>query len=199
MAPRNCRRRPSTAPHRSDPCGCRQARQRGRRCAVPDCTALPPCRWPAGGLRQRRLAPPIPPQPERCTTSATAPSRPRCTAWCSSTRPASLPTPRPAPGPRCRASSQKNSAPSSNAASWRTAFRGCAAASAATTSSWPSAASGAASARRAVRAGCRRRRRTWWTTAHAVPPGPSPGSNNPPDCLCPDSAYRIAFGPRAGQ
>jgi hypothetical protein len=30
-------------------------------------------------------------------------------------------------------------------------------------------------------------------------PGPSPGTNSPPDCSCPGSAYRIAFGPRAGQ
>ena len=30
-------------------------------------------------------------------------------------------------------------------------------------------------------------------------PGPSPGTNSPPDCLCPGSAYRIALGPRAGQ
>ena len=30
-------------------------------------------------------------------------------------------------------------------------------------------------------------------------PGPSPGTNSPLDCLCPGSAYRIAFGPRAGQ
>ena len=30
-------------------------------------------------------------------------------------------------------------------------------------------------------------------------PGPSPGTNSPPDCLSPGSAYRIAFGPRAGQ
>ncbi len=30
-------------------------------------------------------------------------------------------------------------------------------------------------------------------------PGPSPGTNSPLDCLRPDSAYRIAFGPRAGQ
>jgi hypothetical protein len=29
-------------------------------------------------------------------------------------------------------------------------------------------------------------------------PDPSPGTNSPPDCLCPGSAYRIAFGPRAG-
>ena len=30
-------------------------------------------------------------------------------------------------------------------------------------------------------------------------PGPSPGTNGPLDCLCPGSAYRIAFDPRAGQ
>lgn len=30
-------------------------------------------------------------------------------------------------------------------------------------------------------------------------PGPSPGTNSPLDCSCPGSAYRIAFGPRAGQ
>jgi len=30
-------------------------------------------------------------------------------------------------------------------------------------------------------------------------PGPSPGTNSPQDCLRPGSAYRIAFGPRAGQ
>ena len=30
-------------------------------------------------------------------------------------------------------------------------------------------------------------------------PGPSPGTNSPLDCLCPGSAYRIAFGARAGQ
>ncbi len=30
-------------------------------------------------------------------------------------------------------------------------------------------------------------------------PGPSPDTNSPLDCLCPGSAYRIAFGPRAGQ
>jgi hypothetical protein len=30
-------------------------------------------------------------------------------------------------------------------------------------------------------------------------PGPSPGTNSPPDCLCPGSAYRIGLGPRAGQ
>ena len=30
-------------------------------------------------------------------------------------------------------------------------------------------------------------------------PSPSPGTNSPPDCLCPGSAYRIALGPRAGQ
>ena len=28
-------------------------------------------------------------------------------------------------------------------------------------------------------------------------PGPSPGTDSPLDCLCPGSAYRIAFGPRA--
>ena len=36
----------------------------------------------------------------------------------------------------------------------------------------------------------------------AVPgqwPGPSPGTNSRLDCLSPGSAYRIAFGPRAGQ
>ena len=27
--------------------------------------------------------------------------------------------------------------------------------------------------------------------------GPSPGTNSPPDCLSPGSAYRIAFGPAA--
>ena len=39
-------------------------------------------------------------------------------------------------------------------------------------------------------------------TLQAAPgqwPGPSPGTNSPVDCLCPGSAYRIAFGPRAGQ
>ncbi|MCE2692522.1 MAG: hypothetical protein LW862_22440, partial [Rubrivivax sp.] len=39
-------------------------------------------------------------------------------------------------------------------------------------------------------------------TLQAAPgqwPGPSPGTNSPLDCLCPGSAYRIAFGPRAGQ
>jgi hypothetical protein len=39
-------------------------------------------------------------------------------------------------------------------------------------------------------------------TLQAAPgqwPGPSPGTSSPPDCLCPGSAYRIAFGPRAGQ
>ena len=30
-------------------------------------------------------------------------------------------------------------------------------------------------------------------------PGPSPGTNSPLDCLSPGAAYRIAFGPRAGQ
>ncbi|MDP1900728.1 MAG: transposase [Rubrivivax sp.] len=30
-------------------------------------------------------------------------------------------------------------------------------------------------------------------------PGPSPGTSSPLDCLCPGSAYRIAFGGRAGQ
>ena len=30
-------------------------------------------------------------------------------------------------------------------------------------------------------------------------PDPSPGTNSPPDCLSPGSAYRIAFIPRAGQ
>lgn len=30
-------------------------------------------------------------------------------------------------------------------------------------------------------------------------PDSSPGTNSPPDCSCPGSAYRIAFGPRAGQ
>ena len=30
-------------------------------------------------------------------------------------------------------------------------------------------------------------------------PGPSPGTDSPLDCLCPSSAYRIAFGPCAGQ
>jgi len=30
-------------------------------------------------------------------------------------------------------------------------------------------------------------------------PGPSPGTSSPPDCPCPGSAYRIAFGPRAGR
>ena len=29
-------------------------------------------------------------------------------------------------------------------------------------------------------------------------PGSLPGTNSPPDCLSPGSAYRIAFGPRAG-
>lgn len=27
-------------------------------------------------------------------------------------------------------------------------------------------------------------------------PGPAPGINSPPDCLCPGSAYRIALVPR---
>ena len=39
-------------------------------------------------------------------------------------------------------------------------------------------------------------------TLQAAPgqwPGPSPGTNSPLDCLSPGSAYRIAFGPRAGQ
>jgi hypothetical protein len=39
-------------------------------------------------------------------------------------------------------------------------------------------------------------------TLQAAPgqwPGPSPGTNTPLECLCPGSAYRIAFGPRAGQ
>jgi hypothetical protein len=38
-------------------------------------------------------------------------------------------------------------------------------------------------------------------TLQAAPgqwPGPSPGTDRPADCLCPGSAYRIAFGPRAG-
>ena len=35
-----------------------------------------------------------------------APSRPRCTIWCSSTRPTSSPIPRPALGLRCRGSSK---------------------------------------------------------------------------------------------
>ena len=30
-------------------------------------------------------------------------------------------------------------------------------------------------------------------------PGPSSAANSPLECLCPGSAYRIAFGPRAGQ
>ena len=30
-------------------------------------------------------------------------------------------------------------------------------------------------------------------------PGPLPGTHSPLDCVCPGSAYRIAFGPRAGQ
>jgi hypothetical protein len=30
-------------------------------------------------------------------------------------------------------------------------------------------------------------------------PSPSPGTYGPLDCLCPGSAYRISFGPRAGQ
>ena len=39
-------------------------------------------------------------------------------------------------------------------------------------------------------------------TLQAAPgqwPGHSPGTNSPLDCLCPNSAYRTAFGPRAGQ
>ncbi|MCA3222251.1 MAG: transposase [Burkholderiales bacterium] len=30
-------------------------------------------------------------------------------------------------------------------------------------------------------------------------PDSSPGTNSPPDCSCPGSAYRVAVGPRAGQ
>ena len=105
------------------------------------------------------------PPTARSVMSATGPSRPRCTAWCSSMRPASSRTPRPAPDRSCRGSSRMSSTPSSSAASWPMASCGCAAANAVTTSSLPSAASAAASARRAVRGACRRPRRTWWTTS----------------------------------
>jgi hypothetical protein len=48
-----------------------------------------PCTPPASPV-------PYPAWPAGSTTNATAPSRPRCTAWCSSMRPASSRTPRPA-------------------------------------------------------------------------------------------------------
>ena len=54
----------------------------------------------------------------RSTANATAPSRPRCIAWCRGMRPVPSPTPRPASGPSCPGSSKMSSTPSSNAASW---------------------------------------------------------------------------------
>lgn len=47
----------------------------------------PSCKPTAGCPSGRRMAP-------RSTTNATAPSRPRCTAWCTSTQPDSSPTPK---------------------------------------------------------------------------------------------------------
>ena len=57
------------------------------------------CKPSADRPRGRRTAP-------RCTTRGIARSRPRCTAWCSSMRPASSPTAMPAPEPRCPGSSR---------------------------------------------------------------------------------------------
>ena len=42
------------------------------------------------------------PMAPRSTTSVIAPSRPRCTAWCSSTPQPSSPRLKPLPGPTCR-------------------------------------------------------------------------------------------------
>jgi hypothetical protein len=101
----------------------------------------------------------------RCTPRATDRSRPRCTDWCSSMRPASSRTPRPAPERGCRGSSSTSSTRSRSTASWRTASCACDAASAATTRCWRSVASGAGSVRRAARGACRRRRRIGWITS----------------------------------
>jgi hypothetical protein len=57
------------------------------------------CKPLTGSLSGRRIAP-------LSTASAIDRSRARCTAWCSSTRPASTPTPRPARVPSCRSSSR---------------------------------------------------------------------------------------------
>ena len=114
---------------------------------------------------------PTPPRPAgrtamtpRCTTSATAPSRPRCTAWCCSTRRAFSPRPKRPPAPACRNSSKTSSTPSWSAASWRTASCACAAPIVATTSSWRSVASAAGSVPRAGRGAWRRPLRTWSST-----------------------------------
>jgi DNA invertase Pin-like site-specific DNA recombinase len=70
----------------------------------------PSCKPSAGSPSGRRMA-------HRFTTSATVPSRPRCTAWCSSSRPASSRTPRPAPAVNYHGSLRTSSTPSSSATS----------------------------------------------------------------------------------
>ncbi len=72
------------------------------------------CKQSAGIPSGRRMAP-------RFTTSVTARSKPRCTAWCSSTRPGSSPTPQPAPAPNCPVSSRTSSTHSCSLASSLTA------------------------------------------------------------------------------
>ncbi len=106
----------------------------------------------------------------RSTTLATARSRPRCTAWCSSMPRPSSPRPKRPPAPTCRSSSKTSSTPSSNAASWPMASCGCAAPTAATTSWSRSAASAGGFAPRAARDAWRRPRRIWWTTSSAQVP-----------------------------
>jgi len=70
----------------------------------------------------------------------------------------------------CRNSSKTSSTRTSNAASWHTVVRACAALTAGTTSSWRSVASGAGFAPRAGRGACRRPPRTCATTSSARVP-----------------------------
>jgi len=62
------------------------------------------------------------PMAAAASVNATAPRRPRCTAWSSSNWSASPPTSMPVLAPNCRCLSRTNSTPSPGAASWRTAF-----------------------------------------------------------------------------
>lgn len=121
----------------------------------------------------------------RPTTRATDPSRPRCTAWCSSTsRAFSLRLrPRKPPVPACRNSSKASSTRTSNAEFLLTASCACVAAIAGTTNWSPSVVGGAGSAPRAGRGACRRPPRTWSITSSrasraAASPVPSPHSRS---------------------
>ena len=127
----------------------------------------------------------------RCASASIRPMR------CSSTRRLSSPRPKTLPAPTCCSSSRTSSTRSSNAPPSPTVSCACAAATTATTSWSPLVASGAAFARRAGPGAWRRRRRTWSITAQALPPGRSPGTNSPLDCLCPGSLPHVPVRQRA--